>query len=880
MEYTVYVTTQGEVAEQIFNAVAAVFYGEGAAGFFKPVLSLMFVAGIMWSSLRTAMHGTSKLLMTHILPVTAIVGLLIAPKATVNIIDVSKPMIPHRVANVPWALAALMGLSTSASYDLSKRINAIFTSPEDLKYHKTGMLFGSRLIQKAKMSRIVNYNTAKNMRSFVDQCVKYDALLGRKYDFNTLKTSENIWELVRSNASPARAFRWEGPSSIGEGDDIVTCIEGAERLNSLFEEEARGQLGRLSVKIFGPSEGGDPTPLLKAGLQDTFGYLLGFAKSAEEIIKQEMMIKAVVDSLESRSFELGNTPDFAVRKAYLQHKSGLESSAKLAAEHLPTLQIVLQLVLAGCFILIAPLSLLPMGYSFMLNWAGMLLQVLTWGPLYSIINMIMVSASRSTTPLTIGTTQEIADEHSLFVATAGGLCMSIPFLSMMIFSKARRNMGEMASSLLGGLQGAAHGAGAEIATGNISMGNLSFGNVQAHNMSTNQENWSSNYQSGHMTTSDGEFTKTQATSGETIANVATSSLRTKLAMSESLSNSYSEQAQSLEQASKSEQVAAMESKASALKEIVSYGEHLNNQESSGKSYTHAEKGDIGETAQQVADLTDQFAKKHDVSNDVAATAILSASVGAETSAGISILGTGAKAYGKAEYQLQGRMGKNWTDLVSKAEDFSEKHNIGDMLSKVESYAKEGRYGTTQDAGKSFQENAAASFEKSRTHSEQSTALHQKSENYSHAAAQVRQNAASIDQDLTQKYYNWLRVQPGGGGRGVLGDGGARDIVTDPSRNQFYASRFMEEYGEENLKKYLPEQSNVQATYESYQGEVKDTTNYEQDRQKIEGLASQIRGVDNRVEEIVDGELSEIQDQIKGQRKGIRKAGAARKKQAQ
>jgi hypothetical protein len=49
-------------------------------------------------------------------------------------------------------------------------------------------------------------------------------------------------------------------------------------LNTLFAEEARGVIGNLSV-----------------------------------------------------SYELGNGADFSVRKAYLQHKSGLESSVKLAA---------------------------------------------------------------------------------------------------------------------------------------------------------------------------------------------------------------------------------------------------------------------------------------------------------------------------------------------------------------------------------------------------------------------------------------------------------------------------------------------------------------------------------------------------------------------
>lgn len=881
MSYTVYVTTQGHVAEQVFNAVAAVFYGEGAAAFFKPILGLMFFAGVMWASLRTATQGTYKLLTTHILPVTVIVGLLITPKASVNIIDVSNEMIPRRVDNVPWALAALMGLSTTASYDLSKRINAIFTTPDDLKYHKTGMLFGSRLIQKARMSKIVNYNTAKNMRSFIDQCVLYEALLERKYDFETLKTSENLWELVRSNASPARAFRWTGRSAGGgAGSDIITCQAGAERLNELFEEEARMSIGKLSVKIFGSTEGGDPTPMLRSGLQSSFGHLLGFAQTAEEIIKQEMMIYSVVDAFESSSYELGNGGDFSVRKAYLQHKSGLESSAKLAAEHLPTLQLVMQLLLVGAFIIVVPLSLALNGVSFLINWAGMVLQVLTWGPLYSIINMIMMSASKSTTPLTIGTTKEISDEHSLFVATAGGLCMSIPFLSMMIFSKRIRNMGEMAGSLMGGLQGAAQGAGAEIASGNISMGNLSFGNVQAHNMSSNQENWSSSYQSGHMTTSDGEVTTTQTMSGQSIVNVASSNLRSTPRMSESLSNSLSEQAQSLEQASQSEQVAAMESKAAGYKEILSFGQHLNNQESSGHSYSHAQKGDVGETAQQLADLTDQFAKQENISKENAINDLLSASIGGKTSVGLNILGSGGSAYAKGDYTHQSTWHKRDVESWNKAKDFSEKHNIGEMISQLDSYAKEGRFGTTEDAGKSYQDNAAASFEESRNHSEQASALHQKSESYSTLANQVRQNASSIDHNLSQDFYNWLKDQPGVGGRGHLGEGGARDILTDTGRSQFYASRFIEQQRDTYAQNYMSQQPNIKSTYEGFKGGIPGDVNADAEKAKINNIAAQLKGVDRKIESVVEDHLSEINEKLGQHKKHITAKGEKRKTQAQ
>ena len=165
---------------------------------------------------------------TNIAPINEVLAagmLLLVPQATVWIIDpVSR--YHQKVDHVPYGLAMIASNISKIGYEITKQIEKVFHLPDDLKYQKTGTLFAANLLQQAKTFRITNEDLAENMRQFVEQCVVYDALIGRKYTIQDLRQSTDLWKLVADNASPVRSFLWRDlrqEGQLGERPRIITC---------------------------------------------------------------------------------------------------------------------------------------------------------------------------------------------------------------------------------------------------------------------------------------------------------------------------------------------------------------------------------------------------------------------------------------------------------------------------------------------------------------------------------------------------------------------------------------------------------------------------------------------------------------------------------
>lgn len=118
--------------------------------------------------------------------------LFFAPTCRVHIHDA----ISHErftVANVPWGLGLVAGTLSQMGDVLTREIEKTFSLPDDLKYHKTGAVMASNLIAQSRTFQVTNADLAETLRSFMNQCVVYDALLGKKYTLDDLRKTPDIW---------------------------------------------------------------------------------------------------------------------------------------------------------------------------------------------------------------------------------------------------------------------------------------------------------------------------------------------------------------------------------------------------------------------------------------------------------------------------------------------------------------------------------------------------------------------------------------------------------------------------------------------------------------------------------------------------------------
>ena len=276
------------------------------------------VAGLAWVLFRTAFGGSWKDNAKWVLLFAVVWGAMIVPKATVRVVDRLDPTLaPAVVANVPIGLALFASLTSNVGDGLTRLTEQAFTLPDDLAYQRHGLIFGARLAAKTTRLEITDTVFARNIRNYARQCVFHALLLGH-ISADDLRESTDIWRLVTASgspsagASPARMFEFAtrqpgGVAGTTATDrEIVTCQAGAARLNAQWNAEIARAGTVFGRRIF-PDARTDALARaeLLAALPAAHDFLIGAARSAGEIMRQQMVLNAVHDAGEQWAAEAG-----------------------------------------------------------------------------------------------------------------------------------------------------------------------------------------------------------------------------------------------------------------------------------------------------------------------------------------------------------------------------------------------------------------------------------------------------------------------------------------------------------------------------------------------------------------------------------------------
>ncbi len=808
MEFTLVTYGAGEVLSTTFNAIAALINSKTGT-LYQPLVRCGLIVGLVWATISMIQGDHMKFLNRWLFPLFLMLVLFFAPTCNVIIHD---PVTGYRfkVDHVPWGLGATAGVISKIGDKLTKEIEKTFSLPDDLRYHKTGAVMASHLIGSARTFHITNADLAETLQSFMTQCVVYDALLGKKYTLHDLKNSPDLWKLACESPSPARSFTFKPPGK-GQKPQIVTCDKVVSVLDQWMKKDIQNAFQLFESQIFGKKDRTEAPKLasltsgaqLKQYLPMALNYMTSLSKSAEEYMMQQMMIHAVVGGIEKTSTGLGNAPNFAVRRAYLQGRANEETLAGVAAQKLIAMKNVLEALIYAAFIFILPLALLPIGWSFISRWIGLVFWIQLWPPLYAILNFIMNVSIKSkgvgmvTTPegtgLTIANSIGFMNLHADMAAQAGFLSFAVGTLAYALVKAGAVGLSHLASHMTGPISSAASRASEDLISGNYSFGNISQGTLQAYNTSFGQQNLSPSYASGAFTQNDGVISRTTGSEGDHMVNISNSNLRSNLNFSESLSNSYTEQASKAKQLSESQMIAAAQAEANHNREVMDFSTHKAKQASSSESYSTGETANMNRAFTTLDGLVDRFAKDHSISKERAVQVIASASASIETGVGFSVLGKGASARAAAGITGQLTASSADRDLFSKAKDFSKQSNFQHALSQASQAASDSRYSENSDQGKRTVSSINDSYERSRQYRNEASASLQKSESFSQMASQTRQNAGSINASLNQEYVNWLQSQALPNSSGPMGIHEAETILASrPELNHQYQQSFVDD----------------------------------------------------------------------------------------
>ena len=120
----------------------------------------------------------------------------------------------------------------------------------------------------------------------------------------------------------------------------------------------------------------------KANLLNITSYLGDMAASAEETLKQSLMINAIGDAASENSKAAGNAVTYAETRALQQQNNTFDTIGKLATKLLPIMKAVIEALAYACFIFVIPLCMVPNGYKFLMNWGAVLIWLQTWPLIY------------------------------------------------------------------------------------------------------------------------------------------------------------------------------------------------------------------------------------------------------------------------------------------------------------------------------------------------------------------------------------------------------------------------------------------------------------------------------------------------------------------
>ena len=168
MAYEIYTFGNGEVLSGVFNSIAMCMNGDTGT-LFEPLKRMALILGTFWAAV-SALGGDQARVLTHwIVPMAIFMNVLFVPTTSVWIHD---PITHYhqKVDNVPHGLAAFASYTSKIGYHITEEVEKVFTLPDDLRYQKSGSLFASNIMQKAKSFHITNADLEENMRSFVGQC--------------------------------------------------------------------------------------------------------------------------------------------------------------------------------------------------------------------------------------------------------------------------------------------------------------------------------------------------------------------------------------------------------------------------------------------------------------------------------------------------------------------------------------------------------------------------------------------------------------------------------------------------------------------------------------------------------------------------------------
>ncbi|MFA0402848.1 conjugal transfer mating-pair stabilization protein TraG [Vibrio sp. 10N.222.52.C12] len=555
LEYYTY--TSGEVVNKAFNALATFF----RTNTFGDYLQMCMMLGLITSLFIFMLSRNPKDLIKWMVVFFAVPLFLINMKADMLIIDKTQPGKAYKVDNVPYLVAVPTYFFSSIMVGMAEGVEGIFTTSDDERYGRTGMLFGSELYQLSRQSRINELALQKLWRDYFHNCMIGDVRINGKYTWDELFTAPDIFAFLDGvRQSPLRAlYLDEG----GGRSTYKRCEEAYPIIKQRFDDAANKNMSLLAHQLLG-KDADRYKPQVVQSLTRSYDKFFRMSTSASSTIKQNMLMNELrynLDSLDPTQAAL----NYAYTTNKLQTTSMWASLGLMAREYLPMLHTMMFMLFACLGFFVAGAAVIP-GLTMMVlkNYFGTFAFLATWPALFAIINGFQLWGLESLSTDVSGkfgglvlSNANAADElHSRFAWITGILMIGVPMIAKGILKGGQEVMSSMNYQLSSMINSTNARASAAASTGNLDFGSMQIDNHSMNNTHANKFDTNTLANQGHSYTQnpDGSVT-TQHGDGRTTYDSSQTTSRgnisanTQSMLQESVANARSQTQQNLEQTS-------------------------------------------------------------------------------------------------------------------------------------------------------------------------------------------------------------------------------------------------------------------------------------------------------------------------------------------
>lgn len=757
----------GEVVQAVFNGVAMISGSTMMGGAMQAAALFGFLVALSVAVFKLDLRES----FTYLFVVGFFWMGMIVPKTTVLITESGGYGYTGRqytVGNVPVGLAYMGYFVSSFGQSITRKAEQVNHLPDDLNYSRTGMLFGTRLLENIREARIPDAQLTQDWALFMNQCSFFDMNLYHFYNVQDLAQSADILatlthtnQALFTNVSQIASRRGNMLQYNGKSK-TMTCNEAAKELKDRTQFYSKNYLpGYIADRVFaglGTNAAGinRVNALVTLG-NSSFQYLLDNArfdtlKNIEQAAMVEVIRQAGIINGQRNRNSAAVQQAFAQVQARNQYIAAQKTGSSMASWNLPLIRSAAEAIMIGLFPFVMILALLGGIMAFrMLGFYMMgMMWIQLWAPVASIINLIMTMNTKRLLSLetlngaiTPGSSDTLLMAAADAQAAAGSAMWLIPVIAGALTMGGRSLMNGM-MGMTSSAKSTGEAAGSQVGSGNYSAGNMNYNNSNANKHSLNPV-----YTDPQMMTAQsaaGTSWRNMATGenryqgrGDSFGNVSSTS-------TVSMSDVYTQAADRSTTAAKQYAASSVEQTTLGNTQTLAFGLQTVSQNGANYAVTNGMSSSTAKALDQIFQSSKDIAQRNGLGNDVQTASSIALDLGAKLAGGATTPYASATVSGEVKAEGRGGSTNKLSHNISETAKALKSQGVSITRSMLENIGQSNAFTQALTDSSSLASQAQASYNKAHQASISEQQSYNEAQNYREAASRTAQSGATVSID--------------------------------------------------------------------------------------------------------------------------------------